>query len=129
MMKRSPRRISADAVARQLFDASVGAFDPIAAGQRVAAAGDPARRTRRRLARMLARIGSRKLISRTTPSPPSCAPLPPEPRRIANCVEPHRQPRLQDFGIGQPAVGHVGLNRARSRHGPGPAPDPPAIVS
>ena len=40
--------------------------------------------TRRRLASILARIGSRKRILRITPSPPWCAPLPPDPRRMAN---------------------------------------------
>ena len=71
-------------------------------------------------------IGSRKRIRRTTPSPPLCAPAPPEPRRIAKRSSDHREARLQHFRVGQPRIGHMGLHRARPveiRAGPGAARD------
>ena len=123
MTKRSPACISAEPVAPSISTLPSARSTQLRPGCGVAAARrSRAARTRRRLARMLARIGSRKVTARTTPSPPRCAPSPPEPRRIANASSRTGSRVSRISGIGQAAVGHVGLDRARSRHGRAPRP-------
>src|SRR6185503_11765424 len=81
---RSPGCTSADAVALSISTVPSMRSTQLRPASASAPPLIPRGGTRRRLARMLARIGSRKVIARTTPSPPLCAPCPPEPRRIAN---------------------------------------------
>ena len=93
---------------------AVGALDPVAAGQRIA----PAREARsarcgggwRGCSRASARGSGRR---GSTPSPPAMRALAARAAADREPLQPHREPRLQNLGIGQAAVGHVGLHRAR----------------
>src|SRR5487761_1874345 len=72
---------------------------------------------RRRSPRIAAVIASRKRTRRTAPSPPRHLPAPPEQ---------YRKAPLQHFGIGEPGVGHVRVDRRRAveaRTGAGSAAD------
>ena len=75
---------------------------------------------------MLARIGSRKRDRAHHAVAALVRPCSARAAADRELLQPHRKPRFQDLGIGQPAVGHVRLHRARPvmvRPGARPAGD------
>ena len=73
-------------------------------------------------------VSSDVVTSRTTPAPPLCRPLPPEPRRTENS----RTSTGYDFSITSTSVMRVFVMWHCTASVPsqsGPAPEPPAIVS
>src|SRR5690242_5436029 len=126
--KRSPGCISAEAVAL-----SISAVPSMRSTQFRPACPSappliPRGATRRRLARMFARIRSRNVTARITPSPPVCFPGPPEPRRMANWSRRtgRRFSRISG-SVSRLLVMCVWTALVPSWSGP--APEPPAIVS
>ena len=111
--KTSPAPMSAEAVALSFSRCRRPASTQFTPGCASPPPAIPRGGTRRRLERMLARIGSRKRIWRTTPSPPRCAPAAARAAADREALEQHRKPRLEHLGIGEAGVGHVGLDRAR----------------
>src|SRR6185503_9248829 len=126
--KRSPACTSADSVALSISTEPSVRSTQFRPGWASAPPMIPRGGTRRRLARMFARIGSRKVTSRITPSPPLCAPGPPDPRRIANWSSRtgSRVSRISG-SVSRLLVMCVCTALVPSKSGP--APEPPAMVS
>src|SRR5438270_6358864 len=125
---RSPGCISAEAVALSISTLPSVRSTQLRPACASAPPSMPLGGTRRRLARMLARIGSRRVTARTTPSPPRCAPSPPEPRRIANWSSLIGS-RVSSISGSVRRLLVMCVWPALVPSWSGPAPDPPAIVS
>ena len=111
--KRSPGCISADAVALSISTLPSVRSTQLRPGCASAAAGDAARRHTPAVGE---NVGAHRLEEGHRADHAVAAAVRALPARAAadrELVEPHRQPRLEDFRIGQAAVGHVRLHRAR----------------
>src|SRR4029453_9519519 len=128
MTKESPVPTSADCGAENRSIDESARTTQLRPGSASPPPASPRGATRRRLARMLARIGSRNVTLRTVPPRRGGARSPPEPRRIENSSS-RTGKRVSRISGSVSRLLVIWVWTALAPSWSGPAPAPPAIVS
>src|SRR5690606_11666259 len=102
-------------MARDGLDAAVGTLDRVATPRARAAAGEAPGRDAPALAEQRDRQRCERLVAPHEPVAASPAPGSTAAAPQRELEQPHREARLEHFGVGDPRVGHVDVNAARAR--------------